>query len=418
MDEEFTLLSGVDNAFDEEDGCSLDGTNVDEAPDVTVGNNEVLLSLLQRNDYSGFKSKLNLPRDLEDNDDVVLMMNMMQSKGKGPSKPLLFKNLFNLLCCLAGESLDRGSMGLTDQYLNFNTQFVFWLEHLALKEEFTSDLLRHFPDKELPVGFNEYVQLMEAVPTVKWITSLGIQNMPVDKQNKMKFGSIVKSHFDAAKREINNNANPLWISPSKLPSGVSEYAYTYFIRQELWPQQAFAKAKNAMKTAVARVKRYEKTKKNKTKKGPVEVEDVRPIEERLRDYPFEPSWYPDWWLTFLFLGLPAGNKCRDSLVSGVATTVASLSTIRECSNRANRRAIDKASAGSSRINTPTTDASTISSSVVKKRQLDITLHESFSNATYAKKKALTTLLEGHLKSMRDYGISPPDYCAGALEGTT
>ena len=66
-------------------------------------NSAVLLEdLLDKKEFRKFRDSLQLPTVLEENDDLQTMFNMAQSQGKSKSKTLL-KNLFEVLCCLAGE---------------------------------------------------------------------------------------------------------------------------------------------------------------------------------------------------------------------------------------------------------------------------------------------------------------------------
>jgi hypothetical protein len=242
-------------ADDQQDEMSLD----DEVTTVVPSNIE-LLALLKKNNYIGFKKKLDLPTDLEDNDDLDVMVKLMTSKGNGQSgAKTLFKNLFNVLCCLAGESVDKVVMSSSQILINFNTQFLFWYENIEEKEEFSSGLLRHFPDKKMPLAFRTYVETLQVAPTQRWNKANGVVDLSAPQQKCAKFGSIVKNHFDTCKKEINGNANPLWIAPSNLPSGVSKYAYTYFIRKQLWPVRAMELAKKAAKAANTRMRRKGET---------------------------------------------------------------------------------------------------------------------------------------------------------------
>jgi hypothetical protein len=176
---------------------------------------------------------------------------------------------------------------------------------------------------------------MRSTPTPKFIKDNKLQHLSVEQQAGAKFGAVVKSHFDSCKREINSTLNRLWIPASKLPSGVSCYAYLYFMRKQLWPTKAFELAEMAMKTGF---KRDNSTAKYNKK------DHVVTISEKAAAYEFHDNWYPDYWLAFLYLGLPAGDKVRPSFASGEATVVQSLPAIRSMANKATRRAIDGGSA--------------------------------------------------------------------------
>jgi len=128
-----------------------------------------LEAILQKKDFKRFHEKLNLPENLEENDDLEIMFSLFASKGNGNiSSKTLFKNLFNFMCCLAGESLSTDPMTSSQQLLNFNLKFEMWLRDVNMKEEFRTGILRLFDKKELPVGFQDYVKSLVITPTSKW----------------------------------------------------------------------------------------------------------------------------------------------------------------------------------------------------------------------------------------------------------
>jgi hypothetical protein len=390
--------SGVEVPFtlDDNDGDETQDPQDDCLRGVNVTSNVELIAFLKKNDYTGFKKKLNLPTDLEDNDDLEIMTKLMDGKGSGGAKAL-FKNLFNFLCCLAGESIDPVPMTTTNQFINFNTKFVYWLSDLSMKEEFSSGILRYFPNRELPESFARYVETMQVVPTPKWVKTNGIERLGVEQQTQVKFGSIVKAHFDLCKREINGNANPLWIHPTKLPSGVSEYAYLYFIRKELWPQRALELAKNAAKAAYTRQKRKRTATTNADDSSESQVETP---EARMQQYAFDPNWYPDWWLVFLYMGIPADNRCRDSFVSGKAVAVASLTDIRHLANKVNRKAIDEAVSNSS----SSTPVSALTDD--NRRQVDIVISQANPTPSILQvRREKISALRDAIATMKELGMS-------------
>jgi len=156
------------------------------------------------------------------------------------------------------------------------------------------------------------------------------------EQHSVKFGSIIKLHFEMCRREINGTANPLWIAPHKLPSGTSVFAYQFFMRMQFWPTRAFDLAEGTARKKFHRDHAGEKwLRKN-------HVEDIA---EKASQTPFEEAWYPDWWLSFLLLGLPSGNGVRPCFLSGKASDVDSLAVIRNLSAKTNRRAVDSLLSG-------------------------------------------------------------------------
>ena len=340
----------------------------------------LLEDLLDNKEYRKFKDILQLPNDLEDNDDLKTMYDMAEStSGKSKSKTL-FKNLFDVLCCLAGESLSSAPMSTSDQYLDYNVKFNFWLRDISMKEEFRNGLLRYFPNKNLPTQMNEYVKLMHTVPTANFIQENKIGHLSREQQVEVKFGAIIKTHFDACKREINTSLNRLWIEPSKLPSGVSKNAYTYFMRKQLWPKRALELAENAIKQAFKREHSADGMKYNKK-------DNMKSIMEQAEKNEFVPTWFPDYWLVFLFLGMPAGSEARGSFMSGEAAVVQDLSLIRTVGNKAVRRAIDVDGVMS---------PPEVGSSAKKSRRSSISSEDDSLGGTDTKRAYELTIRNGHV----------------------
>ena len=99
------------------------------------------------------------------------------------------------------------------------------------------------------------------------------------------------------------------------------------IRKRLWtPYRAYKLVKAAI--------RQEFKRDNKTFK---EGENKEAILARASWYEFVDSYFPLWGVTFSYLGLPAGNKCRKHFQSGKAVCSTDLGKIRSLSYGANRR---------------------------------------------------------------------------------
>jgi len=115
-----------------EDDCTLDddACNVGDEAEAQLQSTTSaveLEELLKKKDYTQFRAKLNLPTDLADTDAIVHMIELAsRSGGMTNTKKVLCKNLFNVLCCLAGEKVDCAGMSLSSQLMNFNLKFLFW----------------------------------------------------------------------------------------------------------------------------------------------------------------------------------------------------------------------------------------------------------------------------------------------------
>jgi len=100
----------------EDDACNV-GDEADVQRQSTTSAVE-LEDLLKKKDYSQFRARLNLPTYLADTDAIVHMIELAsRSGGMTNPKKVLCKNLFNVLCCLAGESVDNAGMSLANQFM-------------------------------------------------------------------------------------------------------------------------------------------------------------------------------------------------------------------------------------------------------------------------------------------------------------
>ena len=115
-------------------------------------------------------------------------------------------------------------------------------------------------------------------------------------------GSQILDTARAAKREITNRLNPKWISPADLKSGETPTAVMSALRRSLWEPECYMKAKLNVKSAIYRKAEYTV--------APDFVEAVhveRITNEKVLAMTFD--WYPDYWLSFVLLSVPAGNMC-------------------------------------------------------------------------------------------------------------
>lgn len=135
--------------------------------------------------------------------------------------------------------------------------------------------------------------------------------------------------------QINNFVNPLWIEPSKLPSGFNRSSLLFSIRKRLWPKKAFDLAKLSVQKEFSRANQGTNTKFRLDR-------SIGQIKAKISDKVFDINFYPSWWLVFVYLGRPIGQSyCRDGFKSGLSLVDTDLmSRIRGTTSRPNRRAID------------------------------------------------------------------------------
>lgn len=92
-----------------------------------------LEALLEKKDHRTFRQKLNVPDDFDEVDDLESMFVFSQTPNAGTlGAKTLYKNLFDVLCSLAGESLSNAPMTSVQQLLNYNLKFQHWLDNIHL----------------------------------------------------------------------------------------------------------------------------------------------------------------------------------------------------------------------------------------------------------------------------------------------
>jgi hypothetical protein len=211
----------------------------------------------------------------------------------------LCKNVFNFICCVAGDNVPDLAMTAEEKFMQFHDQFHLWFEKMSTTEEHVGGILKVFEGCKLPEFFRNYVKEMKVRSTQKWIAKYHFGGESQDKLKRLRFGNIVKDCFDDCRKSINTVANPLWIDSELLPRKISVFAYFYFMRKQIWPSKALENAVNSHRMA-------------KRRKSTKVVDDIGGS-INLVPADFDDKWYPDWWLSFVFLGLPAGKRARDAL---------------------------------------------------------------------------------------------------------
>jgi hypothetical protein len=114
-------------------------------------------------------------------------------------------------------------------------------------------------------------------------------------------------------------------------------------------------------------------------------------------YPFVSTWYPDFWLTFLFLGMPAGDYVRDSFKSGKAAYKSSLSGIRDMANKATRRSIDNMSTGDS-------NGSSSVGTLEKKHRLYVKINYEKDTLSLVSRRIAN--MKDRIETMKGLGMTP------------
>jgi hypothetical protein len=249
-------------------------------------------------------------------------------------KKLYCENLFTFVSSLACITASREGMKTVDRMQNYATQFQLWMSECKRQEEHRNGILHLFEDFEWDSDFLAHCSIMQrSDPTDTFVKShkLGERHISDVHKREIFFGSKIKAAYETAKRAIGSGANPLWVPPGKLPSGANVSGMFYSIRKRLWlSSRAIDLAKAAIRQEFKRDGRSFKEGDNR---------DV--ILQRAVTYDFQESYFPPWWLTFVYLGMPAGHNCRKQFQSGKAVLdQTDLNAIRIMSGKVNRRALD------------------------------------------------------------------------------
>ena len=235
-------------------------------------------------------------------------------------------------------------------------QALMNLQHMShIKEK----VLDHLQDGELPAFFFSFLtEIKDSKPSKKFIEDGKKITKDEATIQIAYFGSRIWNRADEVRRLINGNLNPLWISLTKTKSGCGHNfnAVTEGIRRCTWPMEAITRATNNTKVSRSRIRLS--LKKNKAKPdamtsylkgnndeeasqddantftggggGPAggdgadENDNDEPDFKEIYAINFKKvflkvkpeSYYPTYWLVFLVLGRPAGNRGRPPLEAG------------------------------------------------------------------------------------------------------
>jgi hypothetical protein len=247
------------------------------------------------------------------------------------------ENLFTFVSILAYTTADKTGMGPLDRFQNLGLQFDFHLRDTHLQAKHQEGILHLFPDYQWPQEFKTHCDLLQdSDPTETFLKSHKTvietkKGLPSAWLKKAYFGTKVFTAFTDARREINSHANCQWIDPTKLPSGTNSSALLLSIRKKIWSSlKAVDLAYQAMR---------QECKRGRTKFA--KKDHTAEIAVKALQYEFVDTYFPSWWLSFVYIGQPVGRDCNPHLKSGIATSTEAYQEIREVSAKVNRRQVDK-----------------------------------------------------------------------------
>ena len=165
------------------------------------------------------------------------------------------------------------------------------------------------------------------------------------------FGSDIYRTANEVKLKVTNVINPLYIPPEDLKSGETPTAMLLALRKAIYSPEALAKAKRSVQAKHSRM--------NAANTVPPDWNEEEEVKKKFLEYleGYErEEWFPSYWLSFVLLSLPAGDRCLGSFQTGSASKVqsdyisaqqAERQRTRVGQGRSERRLADKIAAGAS-----------------------------------------------------------------------
>jgi len=299
-----------------------------------------------------------LPCNLPDCDEIEEFFSKSQIIGGKKGADWINDKLFNLLCCLAGDNIAATQITDVNQYhskLNNEVQCI--VINFNKTSKFVDNLLKHLPGGALPTSLSDMIQdlsIKKASSTYNTKMRKKEVYKTVDPTvvNNCFFGQHIDHVFKHAKSEI-TKINSKWVETNKLrsgrnPRGLHQAIRRFYFEHYEIPEKARSYAKRRV-TYLRKEKKDDGEKKdeednedgnndsadfNEEKMGEgKEIEDSKLAklsdEDLLAHLCSEKESilmkeldltkeFPEWWLSFLVLGLPdlIGYGVRNSFSSG------------------------------------------------------------------------------------------------------
>jgi hypothetical protein len=322
-----------DNNNEEDSSLVADVGGADDNFSVEIGATAYELKQLLKNDKKKeFYAALGVEKNYPEQDQMQLVL--AASKTCSSNMKMACENLFTFVSLLAVTTGSKDGMSTIDKLENVALKFDFWMKNCILQEQHREGILHLFPESRWPQDFITHCNVLQDVdPSTTWLKSHHLEKSekPLSYLKKVCFGYKVREAFKEGRKLINSYANVMWIDPNDLPSGTNVSALLLSIRRRMWYSI------KASSLAEAAIRQDFKRNKQAFKKS----DHGQAIAARALSYDFQESYFPQWWLTFIYLGYPIGAKyCCIQLESGVATSVNALQEIREVSSKVNRRQVD------------------------------------------------------------------------------
>jgi len=263
---------------------------------------------VEEDNIGDWKSPLSPDTDTPDVNDIEGFLACVNDK---KMLSTVHQNLFTLMsflaldACYFGEPIQDNGQLYENAYLKFMMVFN---DSMLASSYWCENFYGFLPEGELPLWWKTKIQKFFHSRKIKkrFRSTTFCKGQPEEKIVLLFNGQTIYNKGKAAMREINNRVNNLWKDPRDFPSGTTKAAVMHAIRERAWPKMAEKKSKKPGKTNRSQNPNW----------GNMTLHEKR--EDMFHYWLEHPDndWYPDWWLTFLLCGKPAGSEARPSLNSG------------------------------------------------------------------------------------------------------
>ena len=255
--------------------------------------------------------------ECEPEDEMEWCASVLSSHRSTPAqKKDIYLMIFNFACCKTFEYLAQEVKRLhaKERYLILDNELRNFFVTYPKKQEARETILKSFPEYAWPEGFLEFVSdyLNKSVTKEFTNSNTWTAGLSEEELRQVYTGHLIEYQVKTVAAPVNNALNPLW---QPLPSGVQDSTpLRHYVRRKLWHKHCLDLSKSYLK-----VKLGQKPKKAETRLVLTEEYTKEDALEEIylkRMHNMTLEWRPKCWLTFIFMGRPAGDRMSYLFSSG------------------------------------------------------------------------------------------------------
>ena len=235
----------------------------------------------------------------------------------------LNETLWSLFSVMAFDSLSssQNTTSTWEANLLLVSSMDALIQNIDKMSYLQDNLICYLPSKNIPAHVLKFIlQIRDSKLTSKFAKITMSTSEKKKKQEEIKisqFGARIWLRAQSVRSTIMNRINKLWIKANRVKSGSGNNSNSILvgIQRLTWPMECMDRAGNNASTYVSRLKAEQK--KDKDVIVPT-FEDAYQAAFR-KVYPRENAhrWIPDYWISFLLIGMPAGDDGRTVLGAGL-----------------------------------------------------------------------------------------------------